>query len=86
MSVYIYIYIYTLAWTCAYPCTEQRGPNHIVTLQSCCQSAVCHWCFVLCLHLEADFMEADLMEADLIEADLMEANRISFQWPEGSLG
>ena len=31
-------------------------------------------------------MEADLMEADLIEADLMEANRISFQWPEGSLG
>ena len=40
----------------------------------------------MCLHLEADFMEADLMEADLIEADLMEANRISFQWPEGSLG
>ena len=38
------------------------------------------------LHREADFMEADLMEADLIEADLMEANRISFQWPEGSLG
>ena len=31
-------------------------------------------------------MEADLMEADLIEADLMEVNRISFQWPEGSLG
>ena len=80
------MYIYILAWTCAYPCTEQCGPNHIVTLQSCCQSAVCHWCFVLCLHLEADFMEADLMEADLIEADLMEANRISFQWPEGSLG
>ena len=41
---------------------------------------------LLCLHLEADFMEADLMEADLIEADLMEVNRISFQWPEGSLG
>ena len=35
----------------------------------------------MCLHLEADFMEADLMEADL-----MEANRVSFQWPEGSLG
>ena len=40
----------------------------------------------MCLHLEADFMEADLMEADLIEADLMAVKRISFQWPEGSLG
>ena len=72
--------------SCAYPCTEVGGPDHVEALSSCCHSTVCHWCFVLCLHLEADFMEADLMEADLIEADLMEANRISFQRPEGSLG
>ena len=52
MYIYIYvcmyIYIYILEWTCAYPCTEHCGSDHVETLQLCIQSVVCLRCFVMC--------------------------------------
>ena len=36
MCIYIYIiYMYVLAWTCAYPCTEFLGRDHVETLKIC---------------------------------------------------
>ena len=38
ICIYIYIFIKRLAWTCAYPCTEDCGSDDVVALQWCCQS------------------------------------------------